>query len=74
MPTERNTNPIEELLNSFKKMKEQAAQHDFLQEFLSSKTKMQAGKAEQNLNKLVRFELPDHTNRVMTNEIGRAHV
>ena len=40
---------------------------DYLQDFLDGKSKLQAAKAEMNLNKVVRFEMPDRTNRVMTN-------
>ena len=40
---------------------------DYLQDFLDGKSRLQAAKAEMNLNKVVRFEMPDRTNRVMTN-------
>ena len=40
---------------------------DYLQDFLDGKSKLQAAKAEMNLNKVVRFEMPNRTNRVMTN-------
>ena len=40
---------------------------DFLQEFLDTKSKLQAAKADQNLSKLVRYDLPDGSQKVMTN-------
>ena len=41
--------------------------HDYLQDFLQTKSSLQAGKAEQNLNKRVNFELHDGSFRIMTN-------
>ena len=40
--------------------------HDFLQEFLATKSRLQSANMEQNLSKLVRFVLPDKP-RIMTN-------
>ena len=40
--------------------------HDFLQEFLANKSRLQSANMEQNLSKLVRFVLPDKP-RIMTN-------
>ena len=48
-------------------MPTQEQQRDFLQDFLNTKTKLQAGKVEQNLAKLTRYELPDGKHQVMTN-------
>ena len=48
-------------------MPNQTPQHDYIQEFLDTKSKLQAAKADQNLSKMVRFEMPDGSKQVMTN-------